>query len=128
MRHWLVGDWAIEPGDMHLINCSRVYSYIEFMDYEPEFISIDKISYKEMRDDYNTMIRLDLANVNEPGILVKDMINPHNKEYRLIDGRHRIHKNILSGSKFFKAYVITKEEVLNFIQDGSHYYETHAKL
>lgn len=126
MRHWLVEEWAINPGDMHLIDCSRVYSYIDFMGYNPTSIPIEDISYKKINDDASARLRIELADINQPGILVEDMINPHDKKYRLIDGKHRIYKNTQLGFKFFKAFLLSKEEVLNFIEDGSHYYKTHS--
>jgi hypothetical protein len=44
------------------------------------------------------------------------MENPKGKQYRLIDGRHRILKHINNGVFNLKAYVLDKQDILKFVE------------
>lgn len=109
----MTGEWKI-PGSPDMeIDCCEVYSYINFKLIQPEEIDINLISYKPLKIDREDS-RFITANLNYPGIIVNGMHNPHNKQYRMIDGRHRLLKTIDSGKQTFYTYVLNPQEIKKF--------------
>jgi hypothetical protein len=56
-----------------------------------------------------------MANTNYP-MIVSQMNNPYGKKYRLIDGRHRIHKLIDGGKKEGLFYEVPMEFILKNVK------------
>jgi|TARA_Y100000022_G_scaffold145839_1_gene127508 hypothetical protein len=62
--------------------------------------------------------RYDLSDVSYPGIITNGP-NPYDNEYRMIDGRHRIHKLLTLGVKESLFYVIDWDKIKHLFLDSS---------
>lgn len=81
---------------------------------EPQEVDINMIAHKEVDSISTDSVRFLNADLELPGILAKGMKNPFMKQYRMLDGRHRLKKSLLIGTPTFKAYVISSEDALKF--------------
>jgi len=62
--------------------------------------------------------RYDSCNINFPGILAENTLNPDNRRYRMVDGSHRLNKKILEYDMTESLfYIITKEEFYSVLRD-----------
>jgi hypothetical protein len=109
--HWFTDEWRIDE-NVYSINNGVLFNFIKINALKPQRISFDEIAYKGNID--RDFFRYQLANTNYP-MIVSKMQNPYNKKYRLIDGRHRIHKLMDSGEKDGLFYEIPKEFILKWI-------------
>jgi len=117
MIHIMNESWKLKDTNLNLfIDCKEVYSYIKMKNFEPKQIDPIVIAYKPLTNICKSSIRYVKADINLPGIVVKDMENPFTKEYRMIDGRHRLLKSIDLGKKKFNSYVLEREEILKFVR------------
>ena len=117
--HSMYGDWAL-PG--------REYSYISMRDLAhqlipgraPQVIDFDSICAKPGdwfgRDDFSGP-RFEQADPSYPGLLVRDMPNPCDLSFRLIDGRRRLEKLRRDGVRSSNYIVFDYVEVEPFIFD-----------
>lgn len=115
MKHIMTGEWKLDNTPDMFINVLQVIQYIQYKQIQPEPINISDISHKELDSIDITEARYLTANINYPIIVVKGMQNPHNKMYRMIDGRHRLLKQI--NNKTINAYVLKKADISKFYQE-----------
>mgnify|MGYP003657378585 CR=1 FL=1 len=54
---------------------------------------------------------------NHPGIIVKNVSNPLNKKYRMIDGKHRIEKMISENRVKASFFVLNLDEIKKFFKE-----------
>jgi hypothetical protein len=117
MIHILSDSWKLKGADSNLfIDCKEVYSYIRMKKFDPKEIDSYEIAHKPIVDICRNSIRYINADINMPGIVAKNMENPFMKEYRMIDGRHRLLKTIDLGKRNFNSYVLDREEILKFVR------------
>ena len=64
--------------------------------------------------------RYDEADIKYPGIITTGH-NPHDNEYRMVDGRRRIHKLLSNGVAKSNFYVILWEELRPFFLESDDY-------
>ena len=64
--------------------------------------------------------RYDKADIKYPGIITTGH-NPYDNEYRMIDGRRRIHKLLSNGVTESNFYVIEWEELIPFFLESTDY-------
>lgn len=114
MKHIMTGEWKIPGSPDMMIDCCEVIQYINFKNIKSKEIDINEISHKPLDCIDQEDSRYILANINFPGIVVNGMHNPHNKQYRMIDGRHRLLKTINIGKKTFCTYVLDPIEIKKF--------------
>ena len=114
MIHLLEGEWAITEEPLK-VDCINLYNLIKLRNLTPQEINVANIGYKELDSIDKESIRYRLANCNYP-VIVATMENPKGKQYRLIDGRHRILKQIDNGVLDIQAYVLDKEDILKFVE------------
>ena len=55
------------------------------------------------------------ADITLPCLVVEGMENPHNKPYRMIDGRHRLLKSANNNIMEIVAYVLDRSQAVKFI-------------
>jgi hypothetical protein len=115
MIHIINENWSLKESSNLFIDCNRVYAYIKMKKLKPEAIDINLIAHKDIKNISKDSLRYIRANIDLPGIVVKGMENPFMKEYRMIDGRHRLLKNIEAGKKIISSYVLHREEILKFV-------------
>jgi hypothetical protein len=109
--------WNLKDANSNLfINCKEVYSYIKMKSFQPKEIKTNLIAHKPISNICRSSIRYINADINMPGIVVNGMENPLMKEYRMIDGRHRLLKSIDLGKEKFNSYVLNREEILKFVR------------
>ena len=81
-------------------------------------LNINDVAYKGMYLDKKFInenccccdgLRFCHADITYPPIVADNIINPHNKKYRCIDGKHRIYKLKKLGYKQATFFVISKE-------------------
>lgn len=116
MIHIIDEDWSLQGSSNLFVDCARVYSYIKMKKLLPETIDIDLIAHKDVKSISRDSLRYIRADLDLPGIVAKGMENPFMKEYRMIDGRHRLVKAIEQGKKEFNSYVLCREEIIKFVQ------------
>jgi hypothetical protein len=114
MIHLLEGEWAITEESLK-VDCKNLYSLIKLRGLASQEVNVYNIGYKELDSIDKESIRYRLANCSYPSI-VATMENPKGKQYRLIDGRHRILKQIDNGVLDIQAYVLNKEDILKFVE------------
>ena len=107
-------DWKVLNVNSY-VDCRDVYRFIKMKKYQHGSIDINKIAYKPLDNISCKSQRYISATTCLPGIVVDGMENPFNKQYRLIDGRHRLLKSMNLDTSF-NVYVITVSEVFKFIQ------------
>ena len=64
--------------------------------------------------------RYDASDIKYPGIITIGR-NPHDNEYRMVDGRRRIHKLLSNGVTNSNFYVIIWEELRPFFLESNDY-------
>lgn len=117
--HSMHGDWTI-PG--------REYSYISLVDLvpallpgrKPESIEFDEICAKPgdmYGPDSFAGQRFEDADTCYPGFLVRDMPNPCNLPFRMIDGRRMLEKLRCQGAIATRFFVFEFDEIQPFIFD-----------
>ena len=117
----MTGDWALPNLPDMIIDSYYVYSYINFKKYKPEYLPISDIAYKDISNIDVEDSRYLTADTSFPGIVVKDMPNPYNKPYRLIDGRHRILKRLNDDQETVNVYILTEQDIRKFYTDYGKY-------
>jgi len=115
MKHIMTGEWKLDNTPNMFIDVLQVIPYIQVKQIQPTVIDIADISHKELDSIDTTEARYITANINYPAIVVEGMQNPHNKPYRMIDGRHRLLKQI--NNKTINAYVLTEADISKFYQE-----------
>jgi hypothetical protein len=115
MKHIMTGEWRLDNTPDMFINVLQVIQYIQFKQIPSQEIQIADISHKELDSIDKAEARYITANINYPVIVVQGMQNPHNKPYRMIDGRHRLLKQI--NNKTVNAYVLTEQDISKFYQE-----------
>jgi len=115
MRHVLEWEWELPeyPGPHAIDAYPDVYNWILVKHIDPEVIKFDDIAVKSLNPVNPT--RYMNANTQYPGILVKYIHNPHNKPYRMIDGRYRLEKQKRNGNTEGLFYVLTYDQIKPFI-------------
>lgn len=117
MSHILYKDFSLP----HLNN--DIIYRIDIKPHISNYIKINKIKptellFSDIWYHSNRIVsehRLNRANTYYPGIVVSDMPNPDNKKYRLIDGNHRLHQNILNHKDRGYFYIMSYEFILSHI-------------
>ena len=112
--HIMDGSWRLKGCPEMYLDTQRIIDLIEFRDAVPICLDLDQIAYKEIDSIDINDSRYIAANTKFPGIVVKGMQNPYNKEYRLIDGRHRLLKTINQGKTKMNVYVLSESDVMQF--------------
>jgi hypothetical protein len=107
--HWFTGDWRIDDNHYYIDDRS-IFNYVKINKIPPQLLSIDDIAFKKPVDV--NFYRFKRANISYP-IIVSEMVNPESKKYRLIDGRHRIHKILFSGETRALSYVLPAQFIYN---------------
>ena len=110
--HWLEEDWSLQEGSdtKHVLPIyPTMFDYVRIFNLKPVLINFKEISHKPLLDKQTN--RYEQANVKYP-MMVTAMHNPDNLPYRMIDGRHRIHKLKDSGVQQGYFYIIPLSFVL----------------
>lgn len=59
--------------------------------------------------------RLRRADINYPCIVLKDAENPARRKYRMIDGKHRVHKLVARNVRKVRCYVLEPKDVSPYV-------------
>jgi len=109
------GDWRVN-GKTGLLYIQNLLKYIKD-GRKPISLNYSDICWKGdvdiyiKRDNPLCKERYINANIDIPGIVVRNASNPSNKEYRMIDGTHRTAKRIIESSYAYGLfYIITNAE------------------
>lgn len=117
--HTMCGDWAL-PG--------RRYSYIALLDLARKHLpgkQAQAIHFCDIcakpgdwfgKDDFSGP-RFDAADTKYPGMLIRDMPNPCDRAYRMVDGRRRMEKLRREGADGGKFFVLDYADCEKFIFD-----------
>ena len=108
-------DWEIESIGPSKIVTSNLYPLIKYRKLNPIELHIDEFAYKSLDTIEINHHRYKLADVAYPLFAVEGMENPHNKKYRMIDGRHRLLKQINLGKDKFLFYIFQYDEIKHYI-------------
>lgn len=103
--HWLTDDWALPeyPSGAYVLPIKPVFDYIKIAKIIPVTIDFSTVSHKTLDD--TASLRYIMADTTYP-MIVTEMVNPHSLKYRMIDGRHRIHKLKSQGVSSSLFYII----------------------
>jgi hypothetical protein len=115
MIHVIDQDWAIDEISSAYIDCRKLFDLIKFRGISSVFVDIENIGYKSLDSISESDGRYQLANIQYPCIVTENVQNPMNKQYRLIDGRHRLMKQMRAGVNKVKCYVLDKDDLMKFI-------------
>ena len=108
-------DWEISNIGPSKIVTSNLYPLIKYRKLTPIELHIDEFSYKPLDTIEINHHRYKLADVTYPLFAVEGMENPYNKKYRMIDGRHRLLKQINLGKDKFLFYIFQYDEIKHYI-------------
>ena len=111
IHNWQLGKWPesfIDINELHKVASARAVQQVTF----------DKIASKPytapLDPDQQGYKRYTKSDINYPGYLV-EMENPYSKQYRMIDGRRRLHKMKNTGLKSGNFIVFKRKEILPYI-------------
>lgn len=106
--HWVCDEWGIDD-NVYTLDEKLLFNYIKIKKLSP--ISLEFINVAYRNDVDRECFRFKLANIKYP-MIVSEIMNPYNRPYRLLDGKHRIHKLIDQGISRGFFYNIPREFVL----------------
>jgi hypothetical protein len=112
----MVDDWEYKSIGPAKIDVSKVFNLIKYKKLKPVKLNIDDVAYKSIQDININSIRYKIANDNFPLLVIEGMENPYNKKYRMIDGRHRLKKQLNKGYSELWFYVLQESDILHYIQ------------
>ncbi len=117
--HSMHGDWALPD---------RQYSYLALLDLARKHMPgkrAQTIRFSDIcakpgdwfgKDDFAGP-RFEAADTKFPGMVIRDMPNPCDRPYRLVDGRRRVEKLRRSGSDTGQFFVFEYADCREFIFD-----------
>lgn len=108
-------EWEIQGIGPAQIITSNLYSFIKHNKLKPIELHIDEFAYKPLDTIEISSHRYKLADITYPLFAVDGMPNPYNKKYRMIDGRHRLLKQINSGKSIFLFYIFHYDHIKKYI-------------
>lgn len=111
--HLLTDDWSI-AGKEYYLNIQELVDYIQLCNIDVIEVAHTDIAYKELPVPNSK--RYHAADYDYPGIVCEGMENPMNKQYRLLDGRHRIQKLNEEGIFVSSFYNIPKRACCKLLQ------------
>lgn len=111
MIHILEDEWSL-GGISGSIDTRKLWAYVKYKQMDAVDVHLTDISHKPLEDINTGDNRYILADISYPLLIVKGMVNPHNKPYRMIDGRHRLLKHKLLNNNYVPCYVLLLDEVL----------------
>jgi len=106
-NEWKVFDYATQIATSNLFH--------KLKQLNPVYLTLDDFAYKELSNINVNSHRYISADVNYPLIAVDGMPNPLGKRYRMIDGRHRLLKQINLGNSKFLFYILQYDDIKQFI-------------
>lgn len=109
-------DWEIQSIGRSKIVTSNLYPLIKYRKLNPVELHIDEFAYKPLSAIETNSVRYKLADIDYPLFAVDGMENPYNKKYRMIDGRHRLLKQINLGKDTFLFYVLSYDDIKHYIE------------
>lgn len=109
--HWFTDEWVLPNMETTYVLPVNpvIFNYIKISKICPVLIDFSLVSHKSL-DDRDT-IRYSQANTVYP-MIVSKMHNPHDLPYRMLDGRHRIHKLKEQNHSSGMFYIIPEEIVM----------------
>jgi len=119
------GNWQVNKKQERL-HLSTLKQYLKKRNLK--VLKIKDIAYKGMnlRNDFINEYclccngtRYYEANINYPCIVADNVVNPHNKKYRCVDGKHRLYKLKKLGYTEATFFVITKEQFLKSLDHSN---------
>lgn len=116
MKHWATGEWKIKDLPDSYVDARDLFNFIKLNKMKAIEINISDIGFKRVDNIDKKEARYKLADVSYPCIVGKDMDNPSNKPYRLIDGRHRILKTIDVGKDIISCFVFKEKDIIKFLK------------
>lgn len=118
-RHSFTGDWALPSvfgqGEWAVDVHPTITNLIRLRRLTPTDVEISDLGYKPTTGIHGETARLVRASTRHPIVVLKDCYNPQNKKYRVIDGRHRIVKTLLSGETVIPAYILTIGDIMPYV-------------
>lgn len=111
-RHYAIGEWAIGGVD-GTVSIRSLIDHINLTGANAVDVPIESIATKG--DVIVNSTRYQLADISYP-LIISRMENPQGLEYRLIDGRHRLHKLRNEGHSSAACYIIDPTVVINNFQ------------
>ena len=116
MIHIMENDWELESIGPARIITSKLYPLIKYKKLNPIELYLDEVAYKPLDNIDVDSVRYKLADINYPLFVIEGMHNPYNKPYRLIDGRHRLLKQLNEGKTKFLFYIFTIDDINHYIE------------
>jgi hypothetical protein len=116
--HWFTDEWRIDENN-YCVSTALIFNYIKINKLPTTSIQISDIAYKKNID--KTFYRYHRASISFP-VVVSEILNPEYKKYRLIDGRHRIHKLLDLGINVATCYIVPADFILSNLKkvDSKH--------
>ena len=106
-------DWSISDQPLHLFMEDILYLLI---DDNLKNVLLSDIGWKGKHDLSLITKNLRYKNADPyiPGIIAFNAPNPYNDKYRMIDGKHRIHKLVSQNIKESEFYVLDFKDIKPF--------------
>ena len=107
---WMVFDMPTK------IVISNLYPVIKEKLLEPVYLHLTEFAFKNLDTIDSESPRYINADIGYPLIAVEGLSNPSNKKYRMIDGRHRLLKQLNEGKTEFLFYVLPFNSIKHYIE------------
>jgi hypothetical protein len=121
MRHscrgrWHLGDDPVPEGYVRQV----VMLYPILVDIyrrgdRPRTLDLSRVSYKALADEQTSRPRYAYADTAFPMLAAEGAPNPDGKPFRLLDGRHRLHKLVITGATTGSFYIVPYSEIMPWI-------------
>lgn len=109
-------DWEYPGIGRSKIHIPTIWRLIDYKNISPTIIDISTIAYKPISNIDISGSRFKTVDISYPIIAVRNMHNPYGREYRVIDGRHRILHHILQKNMNFNCYILELDDITPFIE------------
>jgi len=119
--HSMVGRWHISDFSKHVVSSkglvcavaiAPLVEYIKRRKREAKTIELADVCVKV---GVRSKTRLERADTKYPCIVAIDCENPARKMYRMIDGKHRVHRAVSFNEKAVRCYVVETRELEPFV-------------
>ncbi len=120
--HVIEGDWCLPPLDPERTWLVWIEPLFERTTARPAIqLPFDVVCYRRKCMDPKRLAACDPA---IPGLVLEGVANPCGLPFRLIDGNHRVHRQLRSGHREGRFFVFRFEEIADCILDYDAYMET----
>eukprot|EP00940_MAST-03C_sp_MAST-3C-sp2_P000481 g481.t1 len=117
--HTMIGRWSVPslsaPASLGLSSIIAIEPLIRFIERSRRKEKVLELKDICVKVGVRSLKRLYRANLRYPCIVAVDTVNPAKRKYRMIDGKHRVHRAVLAGETTMRCWVVKEEELQPYV-------------